>query len=335
MRTKIFFVYIAILFFTQHKVVSQATIICNLDQKNVKVKYFKPFKKFGNYEIPSFINLNDQSNFKIDMTFDQPSFTKMVIGSDVIWLLVEPNDSIHINIDKSNGSDLPYTLTGKNAKGNEYYNLVYTSTPIRKFEGLRSIFEQQYNKDLSVLLKSIRKEFADQVVWVDSLYSIKLVSFNYNQFMKTEIQSILAWETGKLCDFYYQDTSNEDSKNKKSLIKKELFNLVDPLEKRLYSCMLGHAYYDTYFSELYKSQNQHANSSDAIVENIPYFSLATGIVKEYNLGRTLLNYINYSSQGNDLCGKFKKYKQMYPESNEYINFLDESDICSTKENKSK
>lgn len=299
------------------------------DTKYSEIKYYKPFKESGNHQIPSYHKLSGKQTFNLKLDIAHPSLAEFHFGDQVLWLFLEPKDSIHVNV--FNAAPW-FEVTGANAKGQEYYSLVYNYNLMQKFEGVRVLFKEHYTESVPSIQNYLKQELERQTNWLDSLYQAKLVSLKYKQYMKAEIEGGLAWEIGNLCDKYYGDESRLDLLSKGHLVKAALFKLVDPLNEKIRFNVRGQGYYQTYFEEVYKVQKPllDIDTAKVIIDDLAYLELAPAEIKEYEWARAIINYKTFAPDLYDLCKAYKKYKNLYPVPNEYTAFLDSSDICADR-----
>ncbi len=293
------------------------------------IKYYRPFDNFANRDIPSELKPDNKGKILIELNINKPTFIKFILSGSALWILAEPNDTIHIEtMPLLNNEPLSNIfITGNNSIGHEFYNKRYNYAPIDKFTGIRAIFENSKNESADYIFKEIGIAITKEEKWVDSLYHIGQITKHYSDYMKTEIESVLAWEIGNLCDQHFN--KNKESALISSKIKNNLFVLINPLSEKMYTCGLAFAYYYTYFESIYKQHISEIDTSKVIIEEIPYYSLAPKDLQKHLWGQLLYSYKEIAPALYNYCKLYAKYKSIF-KTGDFIDYFDKSDICSPR-----
>jgi len=306
-----------------------ATIDFTIRLESQAIKYYKPFDNFSNLMISCDLKPDSKGKILVELDINKPTFVKFILGGSTLWILAEPNDTIYIEtIPMTNGEPLSnISITGNNSTGHEFYNKKYNYIPINKLTALRSIFEKSKNEKSDSIFKNIKVTINNEEKWVDSLYHLGQITKYYSDYMKTEIESVLAWEIGNLCDQHLN--KNKEAILTASKIKKELFVLVDPLSEKIYTCGLAFAYYYTYFEFIYNNHDVEIDTSNVIIEDIRFYALAPKELQKHLWGQYLSGYREIAPTLYDYCKLVNKFKSIY-ETGDYVKHFEKSDICSPK-----
>lgn len=260
-------------------------------------------------------------------------FIRVALGRNGFDLLYEPGDTIRLTVvpngDKANDG---IKIRGNNADGHAYYNIVYDRIRMQKFDGIREVFEKYHREAPEELLFKVETEFNRQTAWLDSLFSERKVTKNFVNYVKAEVHCMLSWETGRLCDEYFGNSTSPDEIVKCTLIKWKLFEWMDPLDPAIKSCLSSTGYYYTYFHELYKTKKDDIDESDVIILDVDTraTALAPRDIQSHWWGHLLYAYTQYAPYRFDYCELFKRYKDRFPEGS-YIEYFSSSDICNKVE----
>ncbi len=304
---------------------SQTTIEINLKLESYPISYFKPFDGFGNGLIPTEIMPDQQGKIVIDLKIIKPTFIRLSLKGEELWLLVEPSDKILIDkLPKTKNEPMDGVhIYGNNEAGHLFYNKYYNYSPMDKISGVREIFnEAVYDGD--VIFEKLKLEFEKQVAWVDSLRLGNLITEQYSAYMKTEIKCIIGWEVGNLCDNHFSDAKYHSELVK---VKTKLFSLVDPLDKKIYTCGFASGYCYTYYQFLYTENKIKADTAQLIIE--PYYVLAPLELRKYMWAELIFRSKRSSPSMYNYCYLFKKYKAMFKEG-DYIDYFERNGICNPK-----
>ncbi len=293
------------------------------------IKYYRPFDNFANRDIPSELKPNDKGKILIELNINKPTFIKFILGGSVLWILAEPNDTIHIEtMPMHNNEPLSNIfVTGNNSIGHEFYNKRYNYTPIDKFTGIRAIFEKSNNESADYIFKEIEAAITKEEKWVDSLYHLGQITKHYSDYMKTEVESALAWEIGNLCDRHFSE--NQEAVLTSTKIKNKLFALINPLSEKMYTCALAFGYYYTYFESIYKQHAAEIDTSKVIIDEVRFYALAPIELQKYLWGQSLFIYSEFAPTQYDYCKLFNKFRLIY-KTGDFIDYFEKSEICSTK-----
>ncbi len=179
---------------------------------------------------------------------------------------------------------------------------------------------------LICFLKILKKNCINKPSWVDSLYAEHEITKDYRDYVKTQIGGSLAWEVGNLCDRYLERGQSQAMLTRSAAIKQGIFEVVNPLNPKLRTCLSSYAYYFTYYSELYKT-NKNVRKSQTIVSDEPFFALAPYDVQSYVWGRSIFYSKMYFPGRIDYCNTFQRYKAQY-NNERIISYFENSDICT-------
>ena len=308
-----------------------ANVLININIRagdTLTVKYYKPFKGFANEDLQMVYGTRVSGQFSFSLTISHPTFIKLIFNNAIVELLCEPNDTLQLKVkDVLKSKNDWLEIEGKNRKGIAYYNLIYNRVRSDKFYKIRTVFEDNYHSGGDVLFDRIKNEISRQTNWVDSLLKTKDISPPFADFMNAQISYILAWEVGEECNKYFE--ANDPLSITSSTIKRRLFEVYNPLDYRLRTC-LAMGYYYTYFAELYKGTPISADTLSVIVNDTPFYSLAPLDIQGYLWGASLLAHYLYDPDTQRNCKAFKKYASKF-ENSPYVTFFNSSDICSPKE----
>ncbi len=305
------------------------TIDFTIRLESPAIKYYRPFDYFANLVIPCDLKPDTKGKILVELDINKPTFVKFIIGGSVLWILAEPDDTIYIEtMPMINSEPLSNIyITGNNSMGHEFYNKKYNYIPINKFTDLRSIFEKSKNEKADSIFKNIKVAINNEEKWVDSLYYLGQITKHYSDYMKIEIESVLAWEIGNLCDQYFN--KSQEAILIASKIKKELFALVDPLSEKMYTCGLAFAYYYTYFEFIYNNHDVEIDTSNVIIEDIRFFALAPKELQKHLWGQHLSGYQEIAPIQYDYCKLFNKFKSIY-KTGDYVDYFEKSEICNPR-----
>jgi len=306
-----------------------------VDKGNVEIKYFKPLDGFGNFSIPFTLTSDVAGKFMLLIEVTKPTTAKFFFGSKVVWLLLQPNDSIHLDIkrvDQTDSSPGWIVVTNQDKAGYEYYNQVYNLAPITKFYGIRDVFENSYSQTNGQLIESIKAELGKQTQWLDSLKSKKLISQTYHDYLTYEIQALLAAEACQESKKRYKGDS-ENALEQRQTVLKALFKLVDPTDAKLRTTTFAHSYYSHYLTYKAQQGSLKIDSSNLIIDELPYIEAAWDEpLKAFLWGRSLVTYFTMSAEPYDYCALEKKYSSRFG-TNEYTAYLDAKKVCTPEPKK--
>ncbi len=293
-----------LLLFLIHTLAKSQCVITGRVAKDVKkISYFKPFDGFGNFEILTKGQVDNDGNFVIILNVKQPTTTKFFFGNEVVWLLIQPEDSINLEITSSDGKPNGkrwLKVTGENAAGYEYYNQVYNFWPITKFYGVRDIFKFRKIDDATELIKNINYEMNNQTRWIDSLNRQGLITDLYSKYIRLEINALICSEVLILCNKYC-------SEKVRYSIEKEVFSMVDITNPLLKTCTFAKSYYDTFYEAKYRYFNNKLDTSQVVIDEIPYLVLAPEDLKPFLWGTNLIAYLTMVPDQYNYCQLTKKY----------------------------
>lgn len=314
------FIFLFAFFYISQVKAFQATATIDINLHNVgTIKYYPPIGNFGNNEIPTFVDSDRYGRISLNVNVNISSLVRFVYGHSTIWLLIERGDSIVINWMGSQVIN-QFLISGNNYLGHLMYNQKYNVYPSTKFTNLRILFQNESNEEVSIFFSKIYNEFLSQTKWLDSLYQIKSISEKYYELMHKEIFSSLSWETANLIEKYFQAQS--DTHN---FLMKKLF-VLNPMDDLLMSCGMGHAYYDTYYKQLYKWSTTPLDSSMILIDELRYISIAPFDVQKYLWGRSIVTYYTFAPNYYDYCEIYKKYKLKF-QNGGYIDQIGQLNFC--------
>jgi thiol-disulfide isomerase/thioredoxin len=297
---------------------SQTKISGKVDLLETPVSYYIPFSDYVNRNVPSFTETDKNGYFNINFIQSNPSVVKFIIGNIPFELVLEPNDSVYVSFDNNNS----LTISGSNASGHNYYAKIFDNPRMKKFDGIRNIFELNRKVPIDKFVGLIKKEFINKTLWLDSLEYQKKVSKTYAEYLKYEIIGTLSWETGNLIDTYFSTLSNVK-------LKEKLFELANPQNEKLFSSIGGEMYVSMVYLPFIFEKISKADTSKIIVPDVPFFLYAPEKYKKYLWGTNLIVSLEFAPEMYNYCELFKKYIRLYGE-NEITKYLEKGNICNSK-----
>lgn len=288
------------------------------------VSYYRPFKGFANDIIRTEYNPKAYGDFSYNFKLNAATFIRFNFDNEALELLCEPNDTLILYVNRPLSiKDNWVIVEGNNSKGHVYYNNTYNRIRANKLLDIQDVFEPHFNEDPNQLFERLKKEILKNTNWLEPLINSKQISKVFYEYMKLNIESILAWHVGELCRRHYNDLDS-DMSFKSTRIKNLLFNLVNPLDSKLRNCFAS-GYYYTYFSELQKTQVIE-DSATVIVKDTPFYSLASKDLQLFLWGKSLHAHYLYDPDKAENCKSFKRYKDQFVDG-EFIEFFEKSEIC--------
>jgi len=324
--------FLLLAFISSHSV-AQVVINGQIEEGDtVAVQYYEPFEGFANNFLVTEYGKEVTKGFELKFDISKPTEIKFIIDRWSISLLCEPQDTIVLGLSSpTKNLDNWLRVSGNNARGHVYYNHVYNKVPIEKFEELVSVFKQNYLNSTELILENLKEELHRQTNWVDSLYAKHEVTKYFRDYTITGIHSILAWEVGNLCRKHLEKNPNQTMFAKSAAIKQGVFEMVDPLDPKLPTCLSSYAYYGMYYKELYKTK-KNINTSQVIFTNESFIALAPDDIQSHWWGRSIFYNKMYMPGKFDHCEAFQKYKSLY-NNERIINYFENSDICNEVDSK--
>lgn len=201
------------------------------------------------------IELNQEQKFSITIPLYHPQFVEIVNNvSTQFVLLLFPGDSVYIDIDLKKITPLylehEAIILGSNAAGQKFFNK-FNFYPIEKFYPVMDIFEKKIINE-NQLFNDVRNVIYKSLLPIDSLYKLGKVNKKFRDYMRDDLEAILACEAIKKCN------ARKSSLWAKPL-KKKIFQTIYPYNPHLLNGLYGLFYtsnYLDYLAEEKKDKNQ-------------------------------------------------------------------------------
>ena len=288
------------------------------------VSYYKPFKGFANDAIRTEYNPKAYGDFSYSIKLNSATFIRFNFDNVRLELLCEPNDTLTLYVSRPLSLKDDWVIVdGNNSKGHMHFNNIYNRIRANKLFDMQDVFEPHFNEDPNQLFERLRNEILKNTNWLEPLVNSNQISKVFYDYMKLNIEGVLAWQIGELCRKHYDDLDSNLSL-KSTRIQNLLFNLVNPLDSKLRNCFTS-GYYNTYFSELHKRKTIE-DSTTIIVKDTPFYSLASKDLQSFLWGRSLYAHYLYDPDRAENCKSFKRYKDQFVDG-DFIDFFKTSDIC--------
>lgn len=164
-----------------------------------RLSVFYPFNGFSNSFVPqdkSDIYLDSAGRFSFKLDLETPTFITLFIDNNPIWLIVDNKSELHIQIHldsiKKDNHQNWLSITGKNSKGNLYFN-EYNFDPYTKYSGIENIFSN-LNLNKNILIQKIDYIIDSELVRFNELYKKKNIDQSFYKIISKNIQALIYLE---------------------------------------------------------------------------------------------------------------------------------------------
>lgn len=294
--------YFLFLFFIT-KVANGQTIITGQTYfKNTAIQFYLPIDEVANRFIATVVHSDSLGNFRINFHHKVTNSVQISIGNIPVTVFVSPGDSINI---KNNGpSHLDFE--GDNSIGNDYFNKIYNIPLGKKFENLRNEFD---SKEFS-----LEKVINQNSYWLDSLYTLEKISYDFLKVAKTDIESVLLWEYFNLLGNGLDLTANRKIEIE-AYFKKLNFSELTRTDN-------GVMFYSWTYLPFIFSQGKVKNtgSNTSLLQDLPYLIVSPDTLKKHFIGEAIIIYCEMEPLMYDYKSILEKYISLYGE-NAYSNYI--------------
>jgi thiol-disulfide isomerase/thioredoxin len=291
-------------------------------QSKTTIKYFPPFKNFSNFAFQKEIQVDSSGVFAIEFNITKPTFVEILFENVPVWLLIEPNDKIEIEInptlEKKNSVEW-LTIKGDNREAHQYFNCFFNFHPIDKYMPIRTALEENLSLDNTELLSICFAEITKTHHWLDSLLKEKSISVEYHAYMKADIEAALAKELCIGVNKFFEDDSI-----KCTILKQEIFRKIDPLNEKLNTSLYGKNYTLNYYESIFKKTT--IDSQKVLIDELAYYFSMPISLQEHSFAETITSFKRLFPEEYNYCELFKKYKQLF-KNQEYIDAFNDVEIC--------
>ena len=112
-------------------------------------------------------------------------------------------------------------------------------------------------------------------------------------------------------------------------MKEKLFEIINPKNEKLFSTIGGEMYVSMIYLPYLFDKIGKVDTSNIIVPDIPFFSVAPDKFRKYLWGSNLIVSLNFAPEMYDYCKIYKKYVRLFGE-NEITQYLKKENICNPK-----
>lgn len=325
---KIYILLLIIIFYPKTIIKAEVIIQGHIKGSNSEeLLFYSPIDNFANLQISNSVRIQKEGKFSIHVEIETPYFVTLRFNQIYpILLLIEPNDSIFLEIDLTKINALGNTpknredwlkVYGSNAIGHLYFN-DYNFIPIDKFYRTRAILDKK-NTTADVIYNALQKQINKETNWLDSLFNLGLITRNYVFYTKADLNAVLK------ADIIQQYKNSLGTINSRKYILQQVKDkILNNFSQD--SVGLGHGHYFFSFVEFYYENLAQKNqtlydTNKVIVPEVAYFTLAPARWQKYQWGFALISGLIYSPDMYDYEYLFQKFKSQYPDS-EWIPHLE-------------
>lgn len=305
--------FVILLAFTTFVLSSTANTIIKGEVTNFSeymIYYTEPVDGFSNVDIEKPIavsNTGSSAFFEISIANASTVFIKIKIGGLPVWLLIEPNDSLSINIDmqKFATSIEGLQIIGNNAAGHLLYNKI-NIVPFLNYAEIHELLEKPIINDKN-FIQSIKTICELKLEPFRKLLSQNNIS---KTFFSTLYPNLKAMQLGECIKFLKRSSKGKNEKVVIDIMDK-VFMLQYPFDSMLNKGTLSVFYQTDYCDYNYRlikklKLNQPINDSLVAGEKsatylvnrlfVPYLHVNDKVLREHLIGRMLVKYIQFSQE---------------------------------------
>lgn len=278
-----------------------------------EIRCYKPFGNFRNREISSEIKLNNGS-FSINFENSTPVFITLNISNEPIWLLIEPGDSLYLDVYpekiKLNTHEW-FNIQGNNREGHLYYNRVFNYYPSKKFLKVNEVLLNQNNDSDKELFEDILEIIASETQWLSNQYLNNQISKAFFDYLYYDIKLSILGEAIRTIE------SIEEKDNKFFILKWNILKHIDINNDKIFSGLSGFPFL------LYHCQNNYMNSTENIYgfssELSPYAHVPN-VFKSFFLGICIKTIFEMSGKSTGILDDINVYLKVFPEG-EFVDYF--------------
>jgi thiol-disulfide isomerase/thioredoxin len=178
-----------------------------INKSSAEVILYEPINDFCNNHLiskPSFnLRVNTEGMFEKRLQIHSPVVVMLMVAQNPVWVLLEPNDTINLEINTSkydkfspNGG---ISFTGKNAIGNTFYNN-FNFLPIRKIIQFGNILDSLKFKE-TLNLESVDYALSYIVSPFDSLLALNKITRVFYDVIVNDTRGVLLTQLVKFAFF--------------------------------------------------------------------------------------------------------------------------------------
>jgi thiol-disulfide isomerase/thioredoxin len=229
--------------------------------------------------------VNASGYFQKTLQIHSPVVITIVIGQTPLWLLVEPNDTINVEVntskfDKFSPND-GIQLTGKNAEGNKLYN-TFNYQPIKKIIKFQKLIDSlQFKENLD--LRTVEYALAQVTYPFDSLLNKGKITKKFYDVITNDTKGVLLIQLIKFA-FFEKKLALSDA----FILAKQLYEnypVTDEISKAgLYGSSIAYYYYYSkarkYYSDYLLADSIYSVNGKSVFINsnlVPWLYAPKGI----------------------------------------------------------
>lgn len=233
--------------------------------------YTSPIDGFCNINVENEYKLiyNDSiAKFNLSFEIKSPVFIKIQIDYSPIWLLIQPNDTLQIDIDffKYQKKDISgLRINGNNSKGQLLYNQIFFE-PYNNFIEVINLFDKSvFNK--SSFIQSINNICLSQIQPFEKLYKEGHITKDYFTVTSYKLKAAIFSEALKRMN-ESNSFLTSSSENEKDSLQTTLFSILPPLDTILNKGIFTEFYqyqYAIYLCQKALKKKREADIPDTII----------------------------------------------------------------------
>ena len=293
--------FLFILFFNQSYGQYAIVSLKVTDSLRRPIIFFEPLNGHANRYVPSYtIKNTDGSGFMVKrkIKIDEPVAIEIHFGFEPLWLYIEPNQQIYVDINlnrfTSNSTNGGLKIRGQNAKGNEYFN-EFNFLPGKKFKLIDNIISNCEAGNARQKIECFQKKIDSSFAFLKVLKGKKLITPSFYQLITNDLG--LAYVT----EFGVESLRSNTGYHESCKILDSLYRIYDPQNKQNLQGFFSNTYYYRYgIYRNTKTYNSALLQSDTIlpVNNMGYnvlknfipFIYLKGEIMKFEWGMALYQY---------------------------------------------
>ncbi len=319
MLRKHFFCFFSLVFLSSTYLVAQTIVEGIIKGEYTNVYVYLPISGYSQQEIFQQIETNESGNFYLNTQLKEPHTLTFSFGvGREVKLLLEPNDTIEIEVDFNNNIDELnqdwLKIKGQNAQGHIYLNTKYDFILTDKYIKLYDTLYPHKEANWETQWEEILKEYERQTYWLDSLEKTQAVSKKYSEHIKVYIKAAFFGELLRrvLPEYYDMNTlSVVDSPLYK--LSEKLFTFINPTDVKVKSVTTCFSLYYRFYQITYLKNELNPINNNLIFDDEPCFTIAPLEVQRFLNATCLLRLSYIASSLYNYCDLYQKYIKLFGE----------------------